>query len=134
MTDPPPGTAPHGRPPGSRPPGDVGEEPDPRFTFANERTFLAWNRTALALVSAGVAAAAFLRKELGDARLLVALPLLVLGGGLSLFSYRRWEALERAMRLRRPIPYSRVPRLLGFAIAALSAVAGVVVVVDLVGR
>ncbi|MGM7411321.1 YidH family protein, partial [Acinetobacter baumannii] len=23
----------------------VGEEPDPRFTLANERTFLAWTRT-----------------------------------------------------------------------------------------
>ena len=29
---------------------DDGTEPDPRFTFANERTFLAWSRTALALV------------------------------------------------------------------------------------
>ncbi|HET9720820.1 MAG TPA: DUF202 domain-containing protein [Solirubrobacteraceae bacterium] len=34
---------------------EVGEDPDPRFTFANERTFLAWNRTALALIAAGLA-------------------------------------------------------------------------------
>jgi Predicted membrane protein len=33
---------------------DDGTEPDPRFTFANERTFLAWSRTALALVVAGL--------------------------------------------------------------------------------
>jgi putative membrane protein len=26
---------------------EVGSEPDPRFTFANERTFLAWARTGL---------------------------------------------------------------------------------------
>jgi putative membrane protein len=32
-----------------------GTEPDPRFSFANERTFLAWSRTALALVVAGLA-------------------------------------------------------------------------------
>ncbi|WP_143342795.1 YidH family protein, partial [Crossiella equi] len=33
----------------------VGEEPDPRFTLANERTFLAWIRTSLGLMAAGVA-------------------------------------------------------------------------------
>ena len=30
-------------------------EPDIRFTLANERTFLAWVRTAIGLVAAGVA-------------------------------------------------------------------------------
>lgn len=34
---------------------DEGEEPDPRFSLANERTFLAWLRTALALLAGGVA-------------------------------------------------------------------------------
>ena len=33
----------------------VGRDPDPRFTLANERTFLAWNRTALSLVAGGLA-------------------------------------------------------------------------------
>ena len=36
--------------------GENGSEPDARFTFANERTFLAWSRTAIALVVAGLAA------------------------------------------------------------------------------
>jgi putative membrane protein len=31
-------------------------EPDYRFTLANERTFLAWQRTALGLLAAAVAA------------------------------------------------------------------------------
>ncbi len=30
-------------------------EPEARFTLANRRTFLAWSRTALALVAAGLA-------------------------------------------------------------------------------
>ena len=34
---------------------DGGEDPDPRFSLANERTFLAWLRTGLALVVAGLA-------------------------------------------------------------------------------
>src|ERR1700735_1399686 len=40
--------------PGSVERDAAGTEPDPRFTFANERTFLAWSRTALALVVAGL--------------------------------------------------------------------------------
>ena len=37
---------------------DHGEDPDPRFSFANERTFLAWIRTGLGFLAAGVAVAA----------------------------------------------------------------------------
>lgn len=113
-------------------PGDVGEEPDPRFTFANERTFLAWNRTALALVAAGAAAAAFLRSGLSGARLVVALPLIALGAVVALTSYRRWEQNERAMRLRRPIEYSPLPRILGLSIGLIALITGVLAIIDLV--
>ncbi len=34
-------------------------EPDYRFTLANERTFLAWQRTALGLLAAAVAVVQF---------------------------------------------------------------------------
>ena len=34
---------------------DEGTDPDPRFTLANERTFLAWIRTSIAFMAAGVA-------------------------------------------------------------------------------
>ena len=33
----------------------LGEAPDYRFSLANERTFLAWIRTALGFLAAGVA-------------------------------------------------------------------------------
>src|SRR3954462_10286719 len=38
---------------------DEGAAPDPRFTFANERTFLAWIRTSLALIAGGLGVDAF---------------------------------------------------------------------------
>ena len=65
----------------------TGSAPDPRFTFANERTFLAWNRTALALIAAGLAAAQFLHFNLHGLRLIVAVPLIVLGAVLALASF-----------------------------------------------
>jgi len=63
-----------------------GTEPDARFTFANERTFLAWSRTALALVVAGLAIVQLLPPFPGVpvGRLLLGLPLIALGGVLAL--------------------------------------------------
>jgi putative membrane protein len=113
---------------------EVGEDPDPRFTFANERTFLAWNRTALALVAAGLAVAQLLRFGSGAARLIVALPLIVLGAVVSLTSYQRWERNERAMRLGEPLHYSRLPRLLALGVGIVAIVGGIVAVVDVLTR
>jgi putative membrane protein len=107
---------------------EVGEDPDPRFTFANERTFLAWNRTALALIGAGLAAGQLLDFDTELVRLLVALPPIVLGGVLAITSYRRWEANERAMRLREPLPVIGPPRFVPPAIAGLALLVAVLVV------
>ena len=53
-----------------------GEEPDARFSYANERTFLAWNRTALALIGVGLAVANLLPPfNFAGGRRLLALPL-----------------------------------------------------------
>ena len=82
----------------------AGTRPDHRFSLANERTFLAWVRTSLALLAGGVALDAV---ELDGPRglqsvLAVALVVLgLLGAGVS---WLRWAATERAMRLRRPLP------------------------------
>jgi putative membrane protein len=112
-----------------RPLREVGDDPDPRFTFANERTFLAWNRTALALIGGGLAAGQLLEFDSELIRLLVALPPIGLGGALALISYRRWDANERAMRLREPLPTVGPPRWVPPAIAALALVIAVLVVV-----
>ena len=106
------------------------EEPDARFTLANERTFLAWNRTALALIAAGLAAAQFLKFNLHGLRLIIAVPLIVLGAALALASYLHWEDSERAMRLRQPLRYSWMPRVLTGGIAMIAVCGGILAVVD----
>jgi putative membrane protein len=108
----------------------TGSEPDPRFTFANERTFLAWNRTALALIAAGLAAAQFLHFNLHGLRLIIAVPLIVLGAALALASYLHWEDSERAMRLRQPLRYSWMPRVLTGGIAVIAVCGAILAVVD----
>ncbi len=91
----------------SRWPGWVygeGEEPDYRFTFANERTFLAWLRTALALIAAGVAVDA-LNLPLGEAVQRLIAALLVSLGALSAASaWLRWARSERAIRRGTQLP------------------------------
>jgi putative membrane protein len=110
---------------GKRPPlRDVGKEPDVRFSYANERTFLAWNRTALALIAAGLAVTTLLPKlDVDYGRRIIGVPLIALGAFVAWTSYRRWEDNERAMRLSQPLPPSNLPRVLavGIAIAALLA-------------
>jgi putative membrane protein len=108
---------------------DVGNEPDPRFTFANERTFLAWARTGLALIGGGLVAAQVLHLGLGGAHLLVAVPAIALGGLIGIASYWRWEANERAMRLGKPLGYSPITRMLAIGIVALALISSALAVV-----
>lgn len=102
--------------------------PDSRFTLANERTYLAWNRTALALIGGGLAVAQFLEASKG-VRLALALPLIVLGAALSLASYSRWQGNERAMERGEELPPSRLPAVVAASFALLSVGAVVFAVV-----
>lgn len=111
---------------------ELGEHPDPRFTFANERTFLAWNRTSLALIAAGLAVAQLLEFDVQGVRLAIALPLLGLGAYTAFTSYRRWEANERALRLGHPMPYSGIPRAIAVGVGLVGIAAGVIVLVDFI--
>ncbi len=108
----------------------TGRAPDPRFTFANERTFLAWNRTALALIAAGLGAAQFLHFNLHGLRLIIAVPLIVLGAVLAFASYLHWEDSERAMRLGRQLRYSWMPRVLTGGIVVIAVLGAILAVVD----
>jgi putative membrane protein len=106
-----------------------GSEPDPRFTLANERTFLAWIRTSLALLAGGVAVEAFMGDFFGpELRKSVSVLLLVLalliGGG----SFFRWLNVERSMRHKSPLPLPWVAPLLavGAAVVAVMMVSFVI--------
>lgn len=82
-----------------------GSEPDPRFTLANERTFLAWIRTALAFIAGGIAVQAFADDVFSDTlRQFVATSLLVLAMLISATAGARWLGVERAMRQHKPLP------------------------------
>lgn len=99
-------------------------EPDVRFTFANERTFLAWNRTALALIATGVAATQLLPKfDVTFGRRLLGLPLIALGAVLAVTSYRFWQHNETAMRRREPLPRSPMPLVLSIGIGVVAVIA-----------
>jgi putative membrane protein len=101
--------------------GRGGSPPDPRCSFANERTALAWNRTALALIGAGLAAAQLLKFGFDAGRLIVGLPMIVLGGLVGWVGVARWRENERAMRMRLPMPRRLLaPALLGLGTTAIA--------------
>ena len=109
-------------------PRRVGTEPDYRFTLANERTFLAWIRTALALAAGGLAAISLLDGFWGGEAL--GILLLVLSFATAASAYRRWALNERSMRLNEPLPTSRLPMMMAVGTALVAIVAAVVLVVD----
>jgi putative membrane protein len=96
--------------------------------MANERTFLAWSRTSLALVVAGLAIAQLLRPFAGVpwGRPVIATPLILLGGVMSALSYFEWKSNQRALRRGEPIGRSHLPRILASTITAIALVAGAV--------
>lgn len=91
--------------------GAEGEsEPDYRFTLANERTFLAWIRTALALVAGAVAVLHLVPLNWGGAaRLTVGLALTVLAVVITAYAPLRWLQVQRLMRRGLPLPLSALP-------------------------
>src|SRR5580698_5381618 len=100
------------------------KEPDVRFTYANERTFLAWNRTALALIATGVAATQLLPEfHVDGGRRILGLPMIALGALVAFTSYRHWRANERAMRQGLPLPKSPMPLVLSVGVAVVAIIA-----------
>lgn len=107
----------------------LGSEPDPRFSFANERTFLAWIRTGLGFVAAGVGVAtlADLNPGIGLGADVTAILLVVCGMVSGVGALHRWMRHERAMRLDQPLTSSLILAIItgGLVVVAVLAVAAV---------
>lgn len=100
---------------------DAGSEPDPLYTLANERTYLAWLRLALTLLAAAVAVDRLYQAHPGAVSEGLALGLVLLGVATCALGVRRWWATERALRLRRPLPGFGAPLLGLLAVALVGA-------------
>jgi putative membrane protein len=95
------------------------EEPDYRFTFANERTFLAWIRTALALIASGVAVDALDLGLTTYAQRALSATLMFLGVVSAVSAWTRWARAEHALRRHRPLPSSWAAALLAITTVVL---------------
>ncbi len=99
-------------------------EPDVRFLYANERTFLAYNRTSLALVTAGLAITQLLPPfDFPGGRKMIGLPLIAMGTLMSIASLSQWKRNEAAMRQGQPLPKSVLPILVTIVVAVSALVA-----------
>ena len=107
-----------------------GTEPDPRFTLANERTFLAWIRTGLALIAGAVAIEGFGIELDETVRGIVAVGLTLLGVAVAVGAGVRWLRVEQAMRHGRPLPF---PTLIPFLVLGSVVVAATLLVLVVTG-
>ena len=112
--------------------GNGGREPDYRFSLANERTLLAWVRTALALDAAGLGVVRF-APPLAGAREAVGVALVLLGALAAWSGYRRFVATGRAIRAGAPLPASSAPRVLATILAGLSLLIVALLLADRLG-
>ena len=99
-------------------------EPDYRFTFANERTFLAWQRTALGLLAAAVALVQLVPEmAIPGARRLLAIGLAALAILTSGMGLQRWQQADRAMRRGDPLPRHPSPVYLALGLVLVGMIA-----------
>lgn len=98
-----------------------GKDPDYRFSLANERTFLAWIRTALAVLAAGILLHQFVIRI--EPRWLVtalAVLLTVISASMGIVAYMRWKSTEIAMRHDRPLPSSSLMPVLALTMTVVA--------------
>ncbi|MEW2358196.1 DUF202 domain-containing protein [Spirillospora sp. NPDC029432] len=99
-----------------------GEDPDPRFTLANERTFLAWIRTALAVIAGGIGLAVAGDALAAPLRNGLAITFSATGALIAALAFRRWLRTERALRRGQTLPPPRLAPIMSYGLAAAAVV------------
>jgi inner membrane protein YidH len=104
---------------------------DVQLSFANERTFLAWERTALGLITAGLAITQLLPSfDFPGGRRLIGLPLIGLGILIASVSYWEWRRNQHAIRHDRPLPVSHLPLIVAIVVSVVAILGFVLVIVE----
>lgn len=106
----------------------VGADPDPRFSLANERTFLSWIRTSLAFVAGGVALEAINLPVQHSARITATVVFLLLALIVPVYAWIQWSLNEKALRQNKPL---KAPTL-GAFVAVLLFVAVAAIAIGLI--
>jgi putative membrane protein len=97
----------------------MGTEPDGRFTLANERTFLAWIRTSLAFIAAGVALEALVTNMQPGFRIAASAVLVLTGIATPISAWIGWVRIERALREDKALPSPALALPLVFAVVVV---------------
>ena len=104
-------------------------DPDYRFTLANERTFLAWIRTALGLLAGGVALVHLVSKdEVNGAQRTIGVILAGMAILIALTAVRRWQVVQEHMRRGADLPTNRDPIFLSLAVAGVAVAVGILLI------
>lgn len=101
----------------------VEHHPDVRFSLANERTLLAYQRTAIGLIAASVGVLHFLRH--GATSYVLTVLLLITGLIASGGGYWRYRRTARAIADDRPLEIGPVPQLMAAAMLLCVVLAAV---------
>ena len=110
---------------------EASPQPDVQLSFANERTFLAWERTALGRITAGLAITQLLPSfDFPGGRRLIGLPLIALGTVIAAVSWWEWRRNQEAIRDDRPLPSSHLPVIVAVVVSVVALFGFVLVIAE----
>lgn len=104
---------------------------DYRFILANERTFLAWLRTGLALVAGGVALDQFVAVSSGSEFVRwLSIATIGLGAVIGVVGIVRWRQVDDVMHQGGTMRRSSVALWLGVAFVAIAILVGIALILE----